>query len=245
MSQNGLGWKGSQRSLSSKPLPWAGLPHTSSGCPVQTGLEHLQGWNIHSFSVQQCQQSPRSEWWGNLPLTSSLNFPSFSLKLPPLVLSLSDHVKCWSPSRSYAPFKYWKATVRSPLQAEQAQLPPLVSIGVVLQLSDGLCGLLLDPLQQQEPFQLKKQMSCFKILSYELYLVTTSLVLSGPVLQGPDSTQQQTFICISSAMGIQSVCRYGLCAVLDANCYEQVLLQLSVKNPSGKLNLPQNRPHKK
>ena len=52
-------------------------------------------------------------WVPHFFLTSSLNLSSFSLKPFPLVLSLSNHVKCQLPSCLYTPFKYWKATTRS------------------------------------------------------------------------------------------------------------------------------------
>ena len=49
-----LGWKGPGWSSSYNLLPWAGLQPSRSGCPgsIQPGLEHLQGWGIHTFSGQ-------------------------------------------------------------------------------------------------------------------------------------------------------------------------------------------------
>ena len=47
-------------------------------------------------------------------LISNLNLPCPSLKPFPLVLSLSTLVNSLSTSCLYAPFKYWKATMRSP-----------------------------------------------------------------------------------------------------------------------------------
>ena len=46
-------------------------------------------------------------------LISNLNLPCLSLKPFPLVLALSIHVNSRSPSYLYAPFKYWKPTMRS------------------------------------------------------------------------------------------------------------------------------------
>jgi len=50
----------------------------------------------------------------NFFLVSNLNLPSFSLKPLPLVLSLHALVKSPSPAFLQAPFKYWKAAIRSP-----------------------------------------------------------------------------------------------------------------------------------
>ena len=55
--------------------------------PIQPGLEHLQGWAIHSFSGQQCQYLTIL-LVKNFPLTSNLNLPSFSLTPSSLILSL-------------------------------------------------------------------------------------------------------------------------------------------------------------
>jgi len=52
-SQNGLCWKESLRSFISISMPWAGFypPDQAAQGPIQPGLEHLQGWGVHSFSV--------------------------------------------------------------------------------------------------------------------------------------------------------------------------------------------------
>jgi len=84
-------------------------------------------------------------------LISNLNLPCLCLKPFPLVLSLSTDINSHFPSSLYAPFKYWKATVRSPqslLQAKQSQFPQPFLIEEVLQPSDHLSGPLLDPLQE-------------------------------------------------------------------------------------------------
>jgi len=93
----------------------------------------------------------------NFPLTSYLNLFSFSLKPFPLVLSLSDHVKSWSLFFLKAPFKYWKATVRSPLcflfsRLEQAQLCHPIFVGEVLWPSNHLHGPPLDQFQKLHIF---------------------------------------------------------------------------------------------
>ena len=81
--------------------------------PIQLGLECLQGWGTTSLdSLCQCLTTL---WVKSFHPTSSLNFPSFSLKPFPLVLSLLGHVKCWSPPpHLYIPFKYWRAAMKSP-----------------------------------------------------------------------------------------------------------------------------------
>jgi len=53
-------------------------------------------------------------WVQNFFLTSKLNFLSFSLKQSPLVSLLLDYVQSCHPSSLQGPFKYWKATMRSP-----------------------------------------------------------------------------------------------------------------------------------
>lgn len=49
-SQNGLSCKRPWSTPIPNPLPWAGLPPPSSGCPgpIQPDLEHLQGQGSHS-----------------------------------------------------------------------------------------------------------------------------------------------------------------------------------------------------
>ena len=59
-SQNGLGWRGPQRSPNSNPLPWAGCPspaQTAQG-PIPPGLKYIQGWGTHSFLSSLCQSVP-------------------------------------------------------------------------------------------------------------------------------------------------------------------------------------------
>ena len=53
-------------------------------------------------------------WVKNFLLISNLNLPCPSWKPFPLVLSLSTLINSCSPSCLYVPFKYWKATMRSP-----------------------------------------------------------------------------------------------------------------------------------
>ena len=53
--------------------------------PIQPGLEHLQGWGIHSLSGQLFQHlTPLSV--KNFPLISNLNLPSFNLKPFPAII---------------------------------------------------------------------------------------------------------------------------------------------------------------
>ena len=80
---------------------------------IQPGLECLQGWGIHSL-LGQPVQCVTTLCVKNFLLISNLNLPPLSLKPLPLVLSLSILVNSCSPSYLYTPFKYWKATMRSP-----------------------------------------------------------------------------------------------------------------------------------
>ena len=66
----------------------------------------------------------------NFLLISNLNLPCLSLKPFPLVLSLSTLVNSCSPSCLYAPFKYWKATVRSPWILLYSKLNKLSSLNL-------------------------------------------------------------------------------------------------------------------
>ena len=65
--------------------------------PIQPGLEHLQGWGIHSLSGQLFQHLT-TLIVKNFPLISKLKLPSFNLKPFPLVLLLSTLSKSLLPS---------------------------------------------------------------------------------------------------------------------------------------------------
>ena len=89
-------------------------PDQAAQSHIQPGLECLQGWGIHSLlgqPVPVCHHCPVLKNF--LPL-SNLNLACLSLRPFPLVLSLSTLVNSCSPSCLYAPFKYWKATMRTP-----------------------------------------------------------------------------------------------------------------------------------
>lgn len=95
--------------LSSSPgiIEWLGLkwtleiilfqpPHHVQGChptrpsclkPIQPGLQHCQGWGIHSWSGQPVPHHALSKEF----LIHNPNLSFFSLKLFPLVLPLSAH----------------------------------------------------------------------------------------------------------------------------------------------------------
>ena len=79
---------------------------------IQPGLECLQGWGIHSL-LGQPVQCVTILWVKNFLLISNQNLPCLSLKPFLLVLSPSTLINSRSPSCLYAPFKYWKATMRS------------------------------------------------------------------------------------------------------------------------------------
>ena len=87
-------------------------PDQAAQSHIQPGLECLQGWGIHILFRQPVPV--RHHPLVNFLLTSKLNLPCLSLKPFPLVLSLSTLINSHSPSCLYVPFKYWKATMRSP-----------------------------------------------------------------------------------------------------------------------------------
>ena len=73
--------------------PWMdGVPTTS----LDSMFQHLTTLTVKDF-----------------PLTSNLNLPSLNLKPFPLVLLLSTPLESWLPSCLQAPFRYWKAAIRS------------------------------------------------------------------------------------------------------------------------------------
>jgi len=80
---------------------------------IPPGLECLQGWGIHSL-LGQPVQCVTTLWGKNFLLISNLNLLCPSLKPFSFVLSLSTLISSRSPSCLYAPFKYWKAAMRSP-----------------------------------------------------------------------------------------------------------------------------------
>lgn len=59
-------------------------------------------------------QSLNTLWVQNVLPISNLNFLSFSIKPFLLVLSLWDHVKCWSLPCLQNPCKHWKVAMRCP-----------------------------------------------------------------------------------------------------------------------------------
>ena len=84
-------------------------PDQAAQSHIQPGLECLQGWGIHNLF--QYVTTLRAK---NFLLISNLNLSCLSLRLLPLVLLLSTLINGHSPSCLYAPFKYWKAIMRSP-----------------------------------------------------------------------------------------------------------------------------------
>jgi len=90
-----------------QPLDEAAWSH------IQSGLECLLGWGIHSLlgqPVPLCHHPLCEKLLPNIqPKPPCLNLKPF-----PLVLSLSTLANSYSPSCLYAPFKYRKAAMRSP-----------------------------------------------------------------------------------------------------------------------------------
>jgi len=100
----------------STPLLCAGSPTTRPGCPEpHPAWPWMPPWMGHPQPPwATCSSvSPPSVRKIYL-LISNLNLPCLSLRPFPLVLSLSTLVNSCSPSCLYAPFKYWKAAMRSP-----------------------------------------------------------------------------------------------------------------------------------
>ena len=58
-----LGLEGTSEPTQSHPVPWAGLPPTSSAAqgPIQPGLEHLQGWGTTASLGSCASTSPPSQ----------------------------------------------------------------------------------------------------------------------------------------------------------------------------------------
>ena len=81
---------------------------------IQPGLECFQGWGVHNLLLGQPVQCVTTLCVKKFLLISNLNLSCLSLKPFPLVLLLSALVNSHSCSFLYAPFKYWKATMRSP-----------------------------------------------------------------------------------------------------------------------------------
>ena len=77
------------------------LPSSPSNLTLSTSRD-----GASTVSLGSLCQSLTTLWVKDFFLTSNLNLPSSSLKLFPLVLSLSDCVKSRSPCSSEAPFKY-------------------------------------------------------------------------------------------------------------------------------------------
>ena len=120
-SQTGLGWKGPQ----GPPIPNPSVGHSSVPTAPSMALSPLR-MGTHSSGQQRRASPPLGK---NSLLTTKLNFPSFSLKPFPLVLSLSTRAKNHSLSCSSAVFKYWKAAMRSCRPAAPAPLAFLHSRG--------------------------------------------------------------------------------------------------------------------
>ena len=147
-SLNGLGWKGPLRSYSSNP------PAIGRDTSLQTRLVRAP----FSLALNASREGASTTSLGNLFqclttltvqnffLISSLNLPSSSLKLVPLVLLLHALIKSPSSAFLWAPFRYWKVPSEpSFLQAEGSPSSQPVLRGEVLQPADLLHGLPLYP----------------------------------------------------------------------------------------------------
>ncbi|XP_052529297.1 uncharacterized protein LOC128076048 isoform X1 [Tympanuchus pallidicinctus] len=103
---------------------------------VQPGLECLQGWGIHSL-LGQPVPVPHLPLCDKLPPQIQPKPPLCQLKTTPCPVTIHP-INSHSPSCLYAPFEYWKATIKSPwilLQAKQALFLQPFFMGELLQPS--------------------------------------------------------------------------------------------------------------
>ena len=114
-SQNCLGWKGPQWSSSFNPPAMCRVTNHHTRLPRATSSLALNASRdgASTTSLGNMLQCVTNLWVKNFLLISNLNLPCLSLKSFPFVLSLSTLVNSHCPSCFYAPFKYWKATMRS------------------------------------------------------------------------------------------------------------------------------------
>ena len=122
------------------------LPRATSSLALNASRD-----GASTASLGNLFQSITTLWVTDFLLISNLNLPHLSLKPFPLVLSLSTLVNSRSPSCLYPPFKYWKATVRSPQSLLCFRLNKPSSLNLCSQercSSPHLSGPPLDPLQE-------------------------------------------------------------------------------------------------
>lgn len=103
-----------------------------------------------------CQLQTYTIWLRNFLIIPNLNLPSSGLKPFLLVLSYLPMWKVGLSPVNKLPFKYWKATLRSPqslfFMLNKPSFPQSVPVWEVLQPSDYLCSLLLNLVQQLHIF---------------------------------------------------------------------------------------------
>ncbi|KAK4824458.1 LOW QUALITY PROTEIN: hypothetical protein QYF61_015836 [Mycteria americana] len=111
-------WIGSDLYRSSSPTPLQEQGHLQldqvAQSPVQPDLQCFLGDGASTTSLGTLFQCFTTLLGKNFFLKSSLNLPSLSLKPLLLVLSQQALLKSLSLSFLQAPFKYWKAAIRSP-----------------------------------------------------------------------------------------------------------------------------------
>jgi len=115
-SWNGLGWKRPPSSSSFSPPAMCRVANHQTRLPRATSSLALNASRdgASTTSLGNLFQCFTTLWVKNFLLISNLNLPCLSLKPFPLVLSLFTLANSHSASCLYAPFKYWKATMRSP-----------------------------------------------------------------------------------------------------------------------------------
>ena len=159
-SWNGLGWKESQESSSSKHpcyrqgfQPLDQVEDQAAQDPIQPGLEHLQEWGIHNPSGQTVPAPHHSLSEKLSPdILSKYSLLSFKTTIPfcPITIYLCKKLVYLPFINSLLLFKGCNevSLQTSLFQAEQPQFLQSVFTGEVLQPSLQLCGPPLDPLQQ-------------------------------------------------------------------------------------------------
>ena len=116
----------------------------------------------------------------NFLLISNVKLPCLSLRPLPLVLSLPIVINSHSPSCLYAPFKYWKGTMRSPQsllfsKLNKSSSPVHFFIGEVLQPPAHLSGPPLDTFQEFHVFLMLGAPGLGKLNTFEhCFLSSTS-----------------------------------------------------------------------
>lgn len=127
-------------------LPWAGIlsPHQLDQSPIQTDLEHFQGWPIHSFSGKLCPMTFQPHHDQLLPqvLTKPTLFLFKVIAPSPVIMNLGKKTLILI-SSLYVLGGYVRFTWSCLFP--RMKIPSFVLIKEIFQPSD-FCGSSLDPL---------------------------------------------------------------------------------------------------